>query len=171
MKRIIINLFLIFHLTTILCWAVPLNTRLVYNMKPLIAPYMVWSGLAQGWNLFAPNPLAMNNRMEAQVTFKDGQTAIWRFPQPQDYGYFKRYYMERPHKFSLDSLMNDKTGFLRPDAARYIARENNTMPNNPPVKIVLVTYKSKIPPPSSKLPEGWKTQTLFAYAVQPGDLK
>jgi len=171
MKRIAINLFLLFHLTTIFCWAMPFNTRLVYGVKPMIAPYMIWSGLAQGWNLFAPNPLAMNNRMEAQVTYRDGQTAIWRFPQPQDYGYIKRYFLERPHKFSLDSLLNDKPGILRPDAARYIARENNTKPNNPPVKIVLIGYRSKIAPPNSGLPEPWTSEHLFTYNVLPGDLK
>jgi hypothetical protein len=171
MKRVAINLFLLFHLTTIFCWAVPLNTRLVYGVKPMIAPYMIWSGLAQGWNLFAPNPLAANNRMEAQVTYKDGQTAIWKFPQPQDYGYLKRYYFERPHKFSLDALMNDKTGLLRPDASRYIARVNNTMPNNPPVKVMLTSYQAKIAPPNSGLPEPWKSEILSTYTVQPGDLK
>jgi hypothetical protein len=171
MKRVIINLFLLFHLTTIFCWAMPVNSRLIYNVKPMIAPYMIWSGLAQGWNLFAPNPLAQNNRMEAEVFYSDGQTAIWRFPQPQDYGYFKRYYMERPHKFSLDSLMNDKTGLLRSDAARYIARENNTQANNPPVKVVLTAFQSKIPPPNSTMPETWKSKVLFTYTLQPGDLK
>jgi hypothetical protein len=132
---------------------------------------MVWSGLVQGWNLFAPNPLASNNRMEAQVTYSDGQTAIWKFPQPQDYGYFKRYFFERPHKFSLDALWNDKTGKLRPDAARYIARENNTKPNNPPVTVVLTSFQSNIPPPNSNKPEPWKSRTLLTYKVQPGDLK
>jgi len=171
MKRIIINLFLIFHLTTIFCWAIPLNTRLVYGVKPMIAPYMIWSGLAQGWNLFAPNPMASNNRMEAQITYGDGQTAIWKFAQPQDYGYFKRYFLERPHKFSLDALVHDKLGYLRPDAARYIARENNTKPNNPPVKVVLTGYESKIAPPNSVQPQPWKSKVLFTYTVQPGDLK
>lgn len=170
-KRIAINLFLIFHLTTIFCWAIPLNTRLVYGVKPYIAPYMVWSGLAQGWNLFAPNPLGINNRMEAQITYSDGEVCIWKFPQPQDYGYFKRYFFERPHKFSLDALMNDKTGYLRPDAARYIARVNYTKSDNPPAKVTLVAYHSKIAPPNSRLPEPWTSNVLYTYAVKPGDLK
>ena len=49
-KRIAINIFIVFHLSLIVCWAVPLNTRLFSIAKPVIAPYMTWSGLAQGWN-------------------------------------------------------------------------------------------------------------------------
>jgi hypothetical protein len=171
MKRIAINIFLVFHLATIFCWAIPLNTRLVTSTKPLIAPYMIWSGLAQGWNLFAPNPLAINNRVDAEITYQDGQKVIWKFPNPQDYGYLKRYTLERQHKFGFDSLQSDHFGSLRMDAARYLARLNNTKANNPPATVTLVGYQSKIAPPGSGLPEPWTRKVLLTYTVQAGDLK
>ena len=170
-KRIAINLFLVFHLATILCWSLPLNSRLITNARPVIAPYMVWSGLAQGWNLFAPNPLGLNTRAEAEIIYHDGHKEIWKFPNPQDFGYFKRYMMEREHKFSFDSLLNDSFARLRPDAARYIARMNNTNKDNPPVTIVLVGYRSQIAPPNSGLPEPWVRRELFTYSVTAGDLR
>ena len=171
MKRIAINIFLVFNLATIICWAVPLNTWLVIGLRPLIAPYMTWSGLAQGWNLFAPNPLALNTRVEAEIAYRDGQMGVWKFPLPQNFGYIKRYMMEREHKFSFDSLQNDRYALLRPDAARYIARLNNTNKDNPPVSVTLVCYRSKIAPPGSRLPEPWTRKDVFKYSVQAGDLK
>ena len=171
MKRIAINTFIIFNLATIICWAMPLNTRLVTGARPLIAPYMTWSGLAQGWNLFAPNPLSLNTRVEAEIVYRDGRTGVWKFPLPQNMGYIKRYMVERQHKFSFDSLQNDKYALLRPDAARYIARLNNTQNDNPPVSITLVCYRSIIAPPGSGLPEPWTRKEVFKYSVKAGDLK
>ena len=171
MKRIAINIFLVFHLAIIFCWAVPLNTGVVTRVRPLIARYMAWSGLAQGWNLFAPNPLSLNTRVEAEIAYRDGQTGVWRFPLPQNFGYLKRYMMERQHKFSLDALQNNRFAPLRPDAARYIARLNNTNENDPPVSVTLVCYRSKIAPPGSGLPEPWTRNVVFTYSVKPGDLK
>jgi hypothetical protein len=171
MKRIIINIFLVFNLATILCWSMPLNTGILAVTRPLIAPYMSWSGLAQGWNLFAPNPLSLNTKVEAEIAYKDGEVVTWRFPLPQYYGYLKRYTMEREHKFSFDSLLNDNFEPLRPDAARYLARLNNTKKDNPPVGVTLVSYRSKIAPPNSNQPEPWTRAEFFKYSVQPGDLQ
>lgn len=171
MKRIAINSFLIFHLALIFCWAMPVNSRLVTGARPVIASYMIWSGLAQGWNLFAPNPLAINYRVDAEITYRDGQKCIWSFPRPQDFGYMKRYTLERQHKFGFDSLQSDKLAFLRPDASRFVARLNNTKENNPPLTVTLVGYQSKIAPPGSGLPEPWTRREMYTYSVQAGDLK
>lgn len=171
MKRIAINTFLAFHLLMILCWAMPVNSRLVSVTRAVIAPYMMWSGLAQGWNLFAPNPLALNTRVEAEITYRDGQTGTWKFPLPQNLGYVKRYMIERQHKFAFDSLLNDKFKTLRPDAARYIARLNNTKKDDPPVSIELVSYRSQIAPPNSGKPEPWTRLVVYTYSVQSGDLQ
>ena len=75
-KRIALNIFIVFHLSLIVCWAVPVNRRLFLVARPVIAAYMRWSGLAQGWNLFAPNPLSLNSRAEAEITYRDGQTEL-----------------------------------------------------------------------------------------------
>ena len=170
MKRIAINVFIVCHLSLILCWAMPLNTGIFTNLRPKIAPYMIWSGLAQGWNLFARNPLSLNTRVEATICYRDGQTSVWKFPLPQDYGYIKRYTLERQHKFGLDSLLNNRFALLRPDAARYIARLNNK-DNNPPVTVTFVSYRSQIPPPGSNLPETWKSTVIGTYPITAGDLQ
>jgi len=113
----------------------------------------------------------MNNRIEAEITYHDGQKGFWKFKNPQDYGYLKRYTLERQHKFGFYSLENNSFAYLRPDAARYIARLNNTMDDNPPVSVTLVSYQSKIAPPGSGLPEPWTRKVLYTYSVKAGDLK
>jgi hypothetical protein len=113
----------------------------------------------------------MNTRSEAEITYRDGQTGIWAFPLPQNFGYFRRYFMEREHKFGFDSLLNDRFPALQPDAARYIARLNNTRKDNPPVTVTLVSYRSLIAPPGSGLPEPWVRKVSFTYTVTPGDLQ
>lgn len=170
-KRIAINIFLVFHLAMILCWAVPVNSRLVSEARVIIAPYMTWSGLAQGWNLFAPNPLSLNTRVEAEITYRNGETGVWKFPLPQDLDYLKRYMIERQHKFAFDSLLNDRFKVLRPDTARYIARLNNTKTDDPPVSVTLVSYRSQIAAPNSRKPEPWIRKVVYTYSVQSGDLK
>jgi hypothetical protein len=171
MKRIAINAFLVVHLIVILCWAMPVNSRLVSATRVVIAPYMMWSGLAQGWNLFAPNPLSLNTRVEAEITYRNGDTGVWKFPLPQDLGYARRYMIERQHKFAFDSLLNDRFENLRPDAARYIARLNNTRADDPPVTVALISYRSQIAPPNSRQPEPWVRKVVYTYSVRAGDLK
>src|SRR5580698_9332196 len=97
-KRLAISAFVLFHITAIICWAVPLNTRLFSNVSNKIALYMTFSGLFQDWALFAPDPIHFDYRLEAEVTYGDGATLVWKFPLPQDYGY--SYFKERDRKWS-----------------------------------------------------------------------
>jgi hypothetical protein len=168
-RRASINVFLLFHLFAILVWSFPIDLRSLRKIKRVIAPYMVWSGLSQEWALFAPEPLGINAYLDAQITYRDGQKKVWKFPIPQDFGYYRRYFMDRDLKWSSDNLRADSNAFLWPDAARYVARLNN-QPNNPPVTVALVRHWSFIAPPLSGKSEPWNQYTFFTYSVLPGDL-
>ena len=168
-RRVLINAFLLFHLFVILVWSFPIRPRSLGRIRKVIAPYMIWSGLTQGWALFAPDPQYINVYLEAEITYRDGQKKIWKFPMPQDFGYYRRYFMERERKWSSDNLRLDDNAFLWPDAARYVARVNND-PKNPPATIALVRHWSFISPPRSGQPETWNQYTFFTYSVLPGDL-
>ena len=54
LKRTLISAFVVFHIVAIACWALPLNTNVLPKAKQAIAPYMLWSGLFQAWDMFAP---------------------------------------------------------------------------------------------------------------------
>ena len=167
-KRLAISAFVLFHLIAITCWAIPLNTRLFSSVNNKIAPYMSFSGLSQDWALFAPDPGHINCRLEAEITYGDGSTLVWKFPLPQDFGY--SYFKERDRKWSNDSVRLDQNAVLWPDTARYIARHNNDR-TSPPLSVKLVRYWSEIFPPGTRESDPWHQYVFFTYAVVPEDLR
>lgn len=168
-KRLLINIFLMFHIFAISVWALPYNTSFLFKTRQTIAPYMQWSGLIQGWKLYAPDPQSMNAFVTAEIIYRDGQKKIYKLPMPQDYGYYRRYFMDRRSMWAIDNLRLNVNSILWPDAARYIARLNSS-PENPPTSITLVRHWSYIQPPNSGRTETWSEEAFFKYSVQPGDL-
>jgi hypothetical protein len=75
-SRVLVSVFLLFHLSVILVWSFPISLRPLVKIKHVIAPYMIWSGLTQGWALFAPDPQDINVYLEAEITYQDGQKKI-----------------------------------------------------------------------------------------------
>ncbi len=167
-KRIAITAFLLFHIVAIVTWAVPLNTLLLSSIKNRVAPYMLWSGLSQNWALFSPNPISIDSRLEAEITYGDGSMGAWKFPLPQDFDY--PYFKERGRKWANDGVRMDENSGLWPDVARYVARLNNNR-NSPPVTVKLVRHWSDIAPPGSSQPEPGHQFLFFTYSVKPGDLQ
>jgi hypothetical protein len=166
-----INVFLLFHIFAIVTWSVPLDTPLVNTFRQWIRPYMLWTGLFQSWDTFAPTPRTVNAYIQGVVITKDGQIHTWKFPRMEQLSLTERYYKERYRKFQ-ENLPSQANSALWPDAARHLARMYAN-PANPPEIVMLVHYWSDIPPPSTgpykAAPE--RAKIFFEYRVQPGDLK
>jgi hypothetical protein len=170
-KYIAINAFLLFHILAITCWCVPLDSPLIANFRDLVRPYMLWSGLFQGWDMFAPSPRNINSHLEAVVIYKDGRTQTWKFPRMEKLGFPERDFKERYRKFA-ENVQNDANSALWPDVARRIARLNGNA-SNPPSLVLLVRYWSEIKPPGrggAYHPEPWHANIFFEYTVRPNDL-
>jgi hypothetical protein len=168
-KRALINILISFNLLAILVWVFPINPPLFQKIRKTIGPYMQLSGLVQGWEFFAPEPQSINAFLVGEITYRDGQKKKWKFPVPQDFGYYRRYFMARQLRWSVDSLRLDSNEALWPDAARYVARLNDN-PKNPPVTVTFVRNWSYIAPPMSGQPEPLNQYTFFTYAVLQSDL-
>jgi len=168
-RRVLISVFLLLHFFLMLIWSSPIYPRPILKIWRFTRPYMEWSGLDQKWNLFAPEPLTTNGYLVAQITYRDGQKKDWKFPAPEDYGYYRRYFMDRQAGWNYETLGKNSNAALWPDAARYVARLNN-QPNNPPVTVVLVRHWAYIAKPMSGQPEPWHENTLFTYSMLPADL-
>lgn len=171
--RIAISAFVAFHLFAIVSWCIPLDSPLTVRCRDLVRPYMVWVGLFQKWDMFAPDPSKLNNYVTAVVVYADGRASTWNFPRMAELGIFEKYRKERYRKFANDNLRLDGFAALWPDAARYIARVNNHS-NNPPVRVDLVRHWSLVPPPAANGSEQeapWSHFTFFRYSVAPGDLQ
>ena len=170
--RILISAFLAFHLFAIVSWCVPLDSPLISVCRNAIRPYMLWTGLFQKWDMFAPDPSKLNCYMAAQVVFRDGHSALWTFPRMENLGIIDKYFKERYRRYANDSIRRDANAAAWPDAARCIARLNNSL-SNPPVAVNLIRYWSEVPPPASNgpyQPAPWQQHVFFGYTVSPGDL-
>ena len=175
LMRKFLNLFIAFHLAAILIWSFPPSGLRSVLYRPFYK-YMMWMGLWQSWDMFSPNPLAVNIRVIAEITFKDGSKTNWEFPRVEKLGYFERSQKERYRKWR-ERIRLDDFAPVWDDTARYIARRQNRKPENPPVLVSLIRYWGDIPPPVAgdyqRIPGEYETPHAFVYKtylVRPEDL-
>jgi len=170
-KRFAINVFLIFHIFAIACWAIPIPTPFTLAFREAVRPYFVWSGLFQSWDMFAPAPKSKNMYLEAIILYKDHPPDLWTFPRMELLSYRERYFKERYRKYE-ENLTKVEFADLWPDAARHIARMKRGGPN-PPDKILLVMRWSDITPrnDNSSGRGPWDVKVFYTYDVQPEDLQ
>ena len=142
-RRGAISVFLLFHLVAISCWALPVNFWLTIGVRELVRPYMLWSGLFQSWDTFAPNPPTANSFVRALVVMQDRHLHVWAFPRMEELSYRERYRKERYRKFA-EVLQQPGNAAIGPDVAKHIARIFNG-PGGDPDKVILVQYQSDIP--------------------------
>jgi hypothetical protein len=169
--RILINLFLGFHILAIACWCLPLNLPPLRLGKRIIRPYFLWSGLFQSWDMFAPIPASANSYLEATVIYKDGSRKTWPFPRMEQLSLTDRYIEERYRKFE-ENIQNSANDAMWPDVARRVARLNST-PEKPVKTILLIQKWSPIVfrADGAYQPEPWDQHILFGYGVRPEDLQ
>lgn len=172
---LILNFFIVLHLVAIGLWSLPpwpLRDALVEPFKP----YMLCSGLWQGWDMFSPKPLSINFHLDAEIAFADGSQKTWTFPRMERLGFAVRYQKERYRKW-IELVRQDAFAFVWPDTARYIARLHAD-PANPPETVVLTRHWAEIPPPTRAsfqpiLPQfdHDNAYTFFTYQVSPEDFR
>ncbi len=174
-KRSVTTVFIVIHLIAIYSWAMPPASGSWNGPKRFIdgifRPYLLFTGLWQGWDMFAPDPLRINTYLEADITFEDGSTARWKFPRMEHMGKFRAYYKERWRKWAADNVRLDRNSGLWPDAARYVARIHAKMPS-PPKQVKLIRFWADVPPPERwSDPDKWNSYTFFTYEVTAKDLE
>ena len=155
----------------ITCWSIPINSPLITAFRTAVRPYVLWSGLFQSWDAFAPEPKHINSYLEAIVIHKDGSIQTWKFPRMEQLSLAERYQKERYRKY-VENLQGESNAPLWPDAARHVARLNSDA-SNPAQIIMLVRHWTEIVPraDASAHPEPPHVQILYEYKVTPEDLK
>lgn len=170
-RRSIINIFILFYMAAIMLWVCPSSRTKNALIKP-INDHILYTGVWQGFAVFAPDPRKFNLKIFATIKFDDGTETIWRFPTMENLGIFNRYCKEHYRKFTNDCLnYNDS---LWPDCARWIARQHDGKQKHP-VSVSLTRTFADIPPFNEEslrkpLPEQTKSYQFFFYKVLPEDL-
>jgi hypothetical protein len=146
-KRLSISVFIAFHLYIMAIWGLP-GSNFRYQFSKPITSYVIYTGLWHSWDMFSPDPLALNFLVESQITYQDGSSKIWVFPRMEKLGLWERYQKERYRKWR-ERVRLDAFGMVWDDTARYIARLNDT-PTNHPVQVTLIRRWESIPPPLTR---------------------
>lgn len=165
-----VSIFILFHLIAITCWAVPVNFSAVRELREIIRPYMLWTGLYQSWDMFAPNPKSIDAYIKAVVFTQDRHMKVWTFPRMEELNFRERYPKERYRKFA-EMLPDQKNEALWPGVAAHVARLFNN-PIDPPDKVVLIEFRADIKPgqdeSSPPVPE---PNVFYEGYLEPGDLR
>jgi hypothetical protein len=165
-----VSIFILFHLIAITAWAVPVNFLAVRELREIIRPYMLWTGLYQSWDMFAPNPKSIDAYIKAVVFTQDRHIKVWTFPRMEELSFGERYHKERYRKFA-EMLPDQKNEALWPGVAAHVARLFNN-PIDPPDKVVLIEFRADIKPgtdeSSAPVP---KPNVFYEGYLEPGDLR
>lgn len=185
-RRWAVNGFIALHLYVMAVWGLPGSAWRTMFSRP-IERYVIPAGLWHSWDMFSPDPLAINFHLDAYVTFQDGSMKVWDFPRMERLGLWERFQMERFRKWR-ERVRQDSFQMVWDDTARYIARQHGQEQaggTNPPVQVMLARHWSAIPRPvvasGEKEPidyqrmieapvEFERSYRFKMYTVQPQDL-
>jgi hypothetical protein len=170
-QKIVINIFIVFHIFAITAWAIPFRSQFANDCRELVRPYLLWSGLFQDWNMFSPMPKATNTYLQAVIIYKDGSTQMWDFPRMELLSLTQKYSKERYRKF-VEILLDQNNAALRPDVARYVARLPGIREKDPQQILLMVKWSNILPNGDGTFTRTALDQDVFyRYDVQPGDLQ
>ncbi len=173
--KLLLNLFILFHLTLILLWNLPQTATHKKIFERGAAHYMYWTGLDQNWGILAPAIALSNWQIKATITFRDGSAVSQELPRAKTFGPIGKTMYSRRIAWGY-WIAYFKQAW--PDAARHLARLHAKNPANPPVKVALIQdYAFILPPQKGKrfypIPKEHApttSATLFTYDVKQEDL-
>jgi hypothetical protein len=165
-----ISIFIVFNMIAILSWAIPLNVAPLPQMKEIVRPYLLWTGLFQSWDFFAPNPRPVNSYIQAVAVTQNHHMRVFNFPRMDQLSYGKRYREERYRKFA-EVLCDSRYAALWPDVARHVARLLNNS-TDPPQMVILMKFQAPIQYGVSLAQEpAPKPEFFYEYFVSGEDLR
>lgn len=143
-RRLFTNCFIVFHLVLIAAWSSPFRPAPVNGFCDLFRPYVLWTGLFQSWDTFAPNPTPENTELKAIVMTEDNHLRTWIFPRMRDMSVGQRYRKERYRKFE-EAVMLPSSSTAWIDVARHLTA---SLGNRDDIqdKVILLEFTSPIVP-------------------------
>ena len=126
--------------------------------------YVLFTGLWQSWDMFAPNPANTDIYLTAEVVYKDHTMLMFQYPRMKLLPVGQKYYSERYRKF-FERANQDKNRSMWPGVARAIAIRCNSNPDNPPVEVTLIRHYKTVQRPDAQQWPSYKTARFYTYQV------
>ena len=153
----VISALVIFTLVAVLISNLPQRSEARTTLLPRFDPYLVGTGLKQGWGVFAPDPTRRTSQLSAEIRFADGSITMWHLPRGgnglSEYRWF------RWRQFGQD-VMNPGSRHLRPAFARWIAAEHATE-GRKPVIVTLIRRTARTAAPGTDDALEWKREAFY----------
>lgn len=156
LKAAFLRAWLCCHIVFVTGWLLPPQSAVGASLRGLGRPYLLLTGTSQWWDLFAPNPLARDVEICAQITYKDGTTRDWWYPRVSKLGYIQGYRQDRWRKL-IENVSSDDASLYWPALASYAARVN---PGPGPVRVRLVRA-TRLVPGFGQPERAWTMQTIW----------
>jgi hypothetical protein len=156
--RVALSIVLLALVLTVVGWNLPGGAPRD-DAHDLTRPVVYALGLDQSWAVFSPNPSTTSVFVHGEVTFADGTTM--RFDFPDDGPWLGAYREYRWRKYER-RLRLDRQRRLWSPAATWIARQVASE-DRPVTEVVLVRRFSTTPDPGSGDPRVWES---FAFHTE-----
>jgi hypothetical protein len=149
--RLALGLVFLVLLASVVVWNLPAG-EVATDARDRVRPLINVLGLSQTWSLFAPEPSSISIDVFADVTYVDGTTDRYEFPDGDPFvGTFREY---RWRKLERNIRLDSNQQLWRP-TAEWIAGEMGT-PERPVAKVTLVRRFADTPPPGSDRERRWR---------------
>ena len=128
-------------------WSMPDGFPLKNVIDARFRPFFQWSGLWQGWDMFAPQPRDEDIFVSAEIWYADGTSETRKLTRMIEMPYLERYRKERWRKFFNDNLRLDSSKVMWEPCAAWIARDAATNTGRVVARVELARHwrKSLLP--------------------------
>jgi hypothetical protein len=147
------NAFIAFVLAVVVVDTLPQSPP---ALREAITPMLLRLGIKQGaWALFAPEPDHVNNRLRAEITYRDGERREWHGPDWSQATAWEKWVGHRRLEWCDNAILQEKAAVWEP-WCRAIAR--NARPdfeNAEKGAEVRLIYSEAVVPPADQRP--WRS--------------
>jgi len=185
------KLFFVFHLLMITLWCMPAGNPDIMSgritgridqqfyawndknirFKSPSRNYLISTGLWQYWDMFSPNPLAVDSYLDVRVVFDDQTIMLWPYPRMANMALPDRYFHERFRK-NFERTGMDNNRVLWPAFCQKIALDAYRTRGKMPIEVTLITrYRNVGPPQNDPNNTKFGSKEFYRHIVETGAIR
>ena len=165
---ILVNVFICIFLVFAWSWNDPAEA-ILKRLVRLFRRQVSWLGLRHDWSMFAPEPVHVDRRLQAEIRLENGEVIVWEAVRLDKLTRWQAFLKARDRKYQTNILLN-RLKRLRPALAEYLARTYGER-GHAVQEVRLVRVQRPIPDPrdGDPVPQPFGTTVLYTYKAAGGD--